>query len=58
MIYSVKECPDCKSTNFGKMTEKRYEEDAFNCNECNRTWTKDTKFCKSCDDVVMYCSCF
>ena len=57
MIYSDKECPDCKSTNFGKLIDKRYEEDTFNCNDCNRTWSKYVKYCKVCLDVVIYCGC-
>ena len=46
MIYSDKECPDCQSTNFGKLKEKRYDEDTFNCNDCNRTWSGYVKYCK------------
>ena len=57
MIYSDKECQDCQSTNFGKLEEKRYDEDTFNCNDCNRTWSGYVKYCKACLDVVIYCSC-
>ena len=56
--FSNKYCPDCKSKNFGELDWIPYGEKTFNCNECDRTWDKNTKYCKICKDVVMYCQCF
>ena len=57
MAFSVKECPDCKSININEMVEKQYDEDRYNCSDCNRTWSKNALYCKACLDVVIYCGC-
>ena len=34
------------------------DEKMYICKECKRKWDKDTKYCNTCGDVVMYCKCY
>jgi transposase-like protein len=56
---STKHCPDCKSKNIVHLGKGPYDEKLYKCKECGRKWDKDnTRYCKACGDVVMYCSCY
>mgnify|MGYP002843331998 CR=1 FL=1 len=55
---STKHCPDCKSKNIVHSGKGPYDEKLYRCKECGRKWDKNnTRYCKICGDVVMYCQC-
>ncbi len=55
---STKHCPDCKSKNIVHSGKGPYDGKLYRCKDCKRKWDKDTKYCKRCGDVVMYCKCY
>ena len=37
---------------------KDYDMNDRYCNDCEHEWFKDTEYCTTCLDVVMYCDCY
>jgi len=56
---STKHCPDCKSKNIVHSGKGPYDEKMYRCKEYDRKWDKNnTRYCKACGDVVLYCQCY
>ncbi len=62
----INQCPDCKSKDISEIykaseyNDISYKKEFYDrkCNKCNYEWSKDTKYCTRCKDVVMYCDCY
>ncbi len=55
---STDSCPDCLSEKITRRQERPYGETLYSCNECKTLWSKKTRYCKKCLDVVQYCKCY
>ena len=54
---SIINCPDCDSEKIIQLEWKPYDEQTYKCKNCKRTWDKNTKYCKVCLDVIIFCKC-